>query len=295
MTAIQEVKVVLLTDGSVNYKHILGEAGFAALVVITYDNKSEFRILFDTGGSTPALKHNLDVLEEDLASIDVIVLSHGHWDHIAGLMSSLTLAGKRIPVVCHPDALKPKTFIADDGKRVPVGLQDYFTPTEIESQAELVITTDSHELAPGVMTTGEVPRQNEFEELSGRLLNIVTIRDGKESKDLISDDLSLVFQLADGSVVVLAGCCHSGISNTLSHVVNLTGTPSITGIVGGFHLHDASRERLEKTVAFLRDFPLSVLAPCHCTGLRGRAALMFAFEESFRDIGAGDVLSFTSS
>jgi 7,8-dihydropterin-6-yl-methyl-4-(beta-D-ribofuranosyl)aminobenzene 5'-phosphate synthase len=295
MTAIQEVKVVVLTDSSVNYKDILGEGGFAAIVDVTYDDESKFRILFDTGGSTPALKHNLEVLEEDLSSINAIVLSHGHWDHIGGLMDTLVMVGKKIPVICHPDVLVPKTFIAKDGKRIPIGLQDYFTTTELESKAELVITTESHELAPGILTTGEVPRNNDFEKLAGNLLDIVTIRGEKESRDLIRDDLSLIFQLADGSVVVLAGCCHSGISNTISHVVDLTGTKSIIGIVGGFHLHDASRDRLEKTVEYLGDFPLTTVAPCHCTGLRGRAALMYAFEEPFRDIGAGDELKFTST
>ncbi len=139
-----------------------------------------------------------------------------------------------------------------------------------------------------------MPRENDFEKITGRLQKIVTVRDSKDTPDLIKDDLSVIFQLKDGSVAILTGCCHAGIVNTVNHAVKLIGSSSVVGIIGGLHLHDASGERLESTTEHLKKYPFRTLAPCHCTGLRGRAAVMYAFGEIFEDIGSGSTLKFTS-
>ena len=131
--------------------------------------------------------------------------------------------------------------------------------------------------------------------MTGILQKITTVRNNTENPDSIDDDLSVIFQLKDGSVVILTGCCHSGVVNTMDHVVRLTGSSSIVGIVGGLHLYDASKERLTKTIEHLNQYPLSTVGACHCTGLKGRAARMYAFEEPFKDVGAGSVLKFKSN
>ena len=292
------IEIYLLADANVESGGILGEAGFAALVSVKYDDSSEFRFLFDTGYGTPALEYNAkamrDSYERDLSSIELIVLSHGHHDHVAGVMKVLSLINRRVPVLCHPDALLHKIFRSDDGKRHEIGIHNYYSVSELEANAEVLTTREPHHIADGIMTTGVVPRTNDFEQITGRLQKIVTVRDGMEMPDLIEDDLSVIFHLKDDSVVVLTGCCHSGIVNTVNHAVSLTGSSSVVGIVGGLHLHDASSERLNSTVEHLRQYPLSVLGPCHCTGLRGRAALMYAFQDSFKDVGAGSLLKFES-
>jgi 7,8-dihydropterin-6-yl-methyl-4-(beta-D-ribofuranosyl)aminobenzene 5'-phosphate synthase len=297
--AIVEVEIRILADGNVKMGGIIGEAGFAALVKVEYDDSSEFQFLFDTAAGTPALEHNLEFMKEttkrDLSPIEIIILSHGHWDHVAGLLKVFDMTGKPVPVLCHPDALLHKIFTSDDGERHDIGIHEYFNVSDLEAKANVITTTEPYSVANGIMTTGVVPRINDYEKLTGNLLKITTKKDGKEFPDLIEDDLSIIFQMKDGSVVILTGCCHAGVVNTVNHVVNMTGSSSIIGIVGGLHLHDASKKRLTKTIEHLEEFPLSTLAPCHCTGLRGRAALMYAFEDQFKDIGAGSVLKFTSS
>jgi len=293
---IIQVEIRILADGNVQMGRVVGEAGFAALVKVVYDDSSEFQFLFDTAGGTPALEHNVEFLKDsekrDLSPIEMIILSHGHWDHVAGVMKVLTLKGKSVPVLCHPDALLSKIFTSDDGVRHEIGIPKYFSASELESKTEVITTTESYKIADGIMTTGVVPRTNEYEKLTGRLRKITTMKDGVETIDHIEDDLSVSFHMKDDSVVILTGCCHSGIVNTVDHVVSLTGSSSVIGIVGGLHLHDASKTRLEKTVESLKKYPLTTLAPCHCTGLRGRAALMYAFDNSFKDIGAGSTLRF---
>ena len=294
--AIVEVEIRILADGNVQMGRVVGEAGFAALVKVEYDDSSEFQFLFDAAGGTPALEHNVEVMKDDvnrdLSPIEMIILSHGHWDHVAGVLKVYSMTGKSVPVLCHPDALLHKIFTSDDGKRHEIGIHKYFGVSELESKTEVITTTEPYKVADGIMTTGVVPRTNDFERLTGNLQKITTEKEGKEALDQIEDDLSVFFHMKDGSVVVLTGCCHSGVVNTVEHVISLVGTSSVIGIVGGLHLHDASKMRLEKTIESLKKYPLTTLAPCHCTGLRGKAALMYAFEKSFKDIGAGSTLKF---
>ena len=296
--AIKEVEIWILADGNVQAGRVIGEAGFAALVRVEYDDSSEFQFLFDTAGGTPALEHNTHLMKEmfdiDLSSIEMMILSHGHWDHVAGVMKVINMVERPVPVLCHPDALLHKIFTEESGKKHEIGIHPYYTKSELETKTKLITTKEPYNVADGIMTTGVVPRTNDFETLTGNLQKITTVRDGKETPDLIEDDLSIIFQLKDGSVVILTGCCHSGVVNTVEHAVNLTGSTDVVGVVGGLHLHDASKERLAKTVEHLNQYPLSTVGACHCTGLKGRAALMYAFENSFKNVGAGSVLKFPS-
>jgi 7,8-dihydropterin-6-yl-methyl-4-(beta-D-ribofuranosyl)aminobenzene 5'-phosphate synthase len=209
-------------------------------------------------------------------------------------MDALSWTGERTPVLYHPHALAPKIFTPDNEEERDVGIKNYFSADELRNATEVIETSEPYSIAEGIWTTGEVPRINDFEKLTGNLTKIHTIKDGKKILDEIDDDLSLIFQLKDGSVIVLAGCCHSGIVNTINHVSTITGSSSIVTVAGGLHLYDASKERLAKTIEHLKGFPLKTLAPCHCTGLRGQAALMYAFEDIFKEIGAGSKLKFKS-
>lgn len=293
--AIDEIEILNLVDGNVTQGRLLGEAGYSALVKVTYDDSSKFTFLLDASSSAIALAHNMVKLDKVLTNVKMIVLSHGHWDHVGGLLDTLNLIGGKPPVLCHPDALIPKTFTSDDGKKHEVGSQKYFTESKLRSKTEVITSREPYRISDGILTTGEVPRSNSFEKLTGNLLKMTTTLGGNEVLDPINDDLSVIFQLKDGSVVILAGCCHAGIVNTVTHTVDITGSSSIIGIVGGFHLHDASNERLTKTIEHLQEYPLSTVAPCHCTGLRGRAILMYTFGDQFKDIGVGSVIKFTSN
>lgn len=292
---IDEVNIRILVDGHVGVGKLMGEAGFAALVDIYYNDKSAKRMLFDTGGSTPALLHNLKQMSIVLSTVDMVILSHGHWDHVGGLMDMLKEIGKRVPVLLHPQAIAPKIFTDDKGKEHNIGIKNYFSVDQLNEAADVILTADPHLIREGVWTTGFVPRTNDFEKLTGTLTKIHTIQDGENIPDEIEDDLSLIFQLKDDSVVILAGCCHSGIVNTMNHATSITGSPNIIAVVGGLHLHDASKERLKKTVKHLKGYNLTQLSPCHCTGLRGQAALMYAFEDVFKEVGVGSLLKFKST
>lgn len=290
--SILKLDIQILVDDISGPPGTLGENGFSALANIQFTELTELKILFDTGPSPVAFLNNIKNLEVDLTTVDAIILSHGHYDHVGGLTEAITKIKKEIPIICHPQTLTPKTMI-DRGELIDYGIQGFIESVEdINKKSNLITTTTPYKLVESVMTTGEVPRINDFEKLSNKLRKIITIDKGKEIPDELVDDLSLIFHLADDTLVILTGCCHSGIINTINSATKLTGSNKIVGIVGGLHLYDASDNRLSKTVKALKTYPIRTIAPCHCSGLRGKSALSAAFGKKFREVVVSTILHF---
>jgi len=185
----------------------------------------------------------------------------------------------------------------DKGEVIDYGIQGFFESIkDINKQSNLITTTNPYKLTESIMTTGEIPRNNDFEKLSDKLQKIITINKGKEIPDKLVDDLSLIFHLADNTLVILTGCCHSGIINTIDLAIKLTGSDKVVGIVGGLHLFDASDYRLSKTVKALKTYPIKTIAPCHCSGFRGKSALSAAFgKRGFREVVVSTILHFDAN
>ncbi len=252
-------------------------------------------MLFDTGPSPTALLNNSKILKVDFNTIDAIVLSHGHWDHVGGLNEVISLIGKRVPLICHPQALSPK-FISDQGKITDIGIQGLIdSVTSLREKTNLIATRNSYKFRNSLLTSGEVPRRNPYETLSGKLKDVITVKNGKNIPDIIIDDLSLFFHLADDTVVILCGCCHAGIVNTISKAKELTKSEKIIGIIGGLHLVNASYKRLEYTKRELKHYPIKVIAPCHCSGFRGKMALSKEFGQSFQEIKVLSKIEFVAT
>ncbi|MFX1286835.1 MAG: MBL fold metallo-hydrolase [Promethearchaeota archaeon] len=294
--SIQKLEIQILVENTAGsfWGGTLGEYGFSALSKVQFSD-SELKILFDTGPSPVAFLNNIKKLEVDLSTIDALVLSHGHLDHIGGLKEAIALTKKRIPLICHPQTISPK-FITEKGKTRDVGFQKIFDSVEdLKKQVHLITTTTSYEFTKSVMTTGEVPRKNDYEVLSGKLREVTTVQNGKIIPDKLLDDLSMVFHLADDSIVILAGCCHSGIVNTVAKTKELTDSSNIVGIVGGLHIRDASHNRLSQTIQELEKYPIKKIAPCHCTGFHGKHALARAFKKKFLDVSVSSTIKFEAA
>lgn len=284
---IDQLEITILIDNYAGPKGTVGEKGFSALVAIGYGTGGSRKILFDTGATGTSLLNNLNALNKDLKDLDCIVFSHGHWDHVWGIPSLLPLENPEGFLFCHPGALRKKWCLDDSGAVEIKSLQEVISLDRLKELVPIQTNLGPVELFPGVFSTGEIPRQNPHEVISRRLSRIHVDGPDGPQVDQIPEDISLIFQLAEGSVVILTGCCHAGVVNTIRHAQQITPFDEIAGLIGGLHLLDAPQPRLDFTVVELRKIPLWEIGACHCTGPRGIHALKNAFPDGFRDVEVG--------
>ncbi len=252
MTA--NIQVTVVCD---NHAHgdLQAEHGLAFWIQSTADC-----LLFDTG-SGETLLPNAASLGIPLGECQRVVLSHGHYDHSGGL-ARLWQLGVHCPVLAHPDALLPRYSRHPDkpvrsiGMPTPIVTQLWQLPTQLRQWS-----TSPRWLDSWWGTSGEIPRQEPLEDVGGPFF-----LDAEGcAPDLIEDDLALWLNTPRGLVIVL-GCCHSGLINTITHIRRVTGIEKVAGILGGLHLLHAKEPRLAHTLDFLRQCQLDFLRPGHCTG-----------------------------
>lgn len=251
-------------------------------------------VLFDTGQGA-ALLQNAAALGVDLGRADAIVLSHGHYDHTGGLDDALA-AAPQARVFVHPAAFAAKF----SRKRTPardVGWKSKNFRDEAALRSRdggLTLTAGPTEVFPNfsdipgspvLKVTGEIPRTNDFEDTGGAFFLDAQC----ETPDPLIDDQAMFFDSPDGTVVIL-GCAHSGVVNTLNYIRSLTGDRAIHAVIGGMHLGSASPRRITNTIDVFRSMNISLLAPAHCTGDAAVAEMAAAFPAACKPVVAGMML-----
>ncbi len=274
------IRITVLSDNTAVARNVLGEHGLAFWL-----DTGEDCLLFDTGQGL-ALADNARALRVNLQAIDMIVLSHGHYDHTGGLADVLRQAKNRVTVYAHPDALLPK-YRQEKQERREIGMPARCREAMSASKHRFHPTRQAVEVTRGIWTTGEIPRRH-HEETTTELFR--RNRTGNQP-DLLLDDQA-VFIPAEKGTIVLLGCAHSGVINTLDHIQALTDRKPIRAVLGGMHLRPATEDRMAWTIRELRRFKIDFLVPMHCTGIKAVAALWAAFPAACREGGAGTVFEF---
>ncbi|MDD2364772.1 MAG: MBL fold metallo-hydrolase [Desulfuromonadaceae bacterium] len=264
-------RITILCENSVGpLSGTLGEHGFSALIEPTAGDP----ILFDTGQGLTLL-HNARRMNKDLSRVKQVVLSHGHYDHTGGLKSLLEVCGAK-DVYCHPSVFNSRYRVKDTGECNPISI----TASREELEASGATFRFSREfctIAPGIYLTGEVPRVTEFETGDQGLYCDCTGQD----LDNTPDDQSLILETEKGLVLVL-GCCHAGLINTLEHIAYMTGRRDIYAVIGGTHLGFSGQEQMAKTVDAVKKLGISKLAASHCTGFAVSARLSRELPKEFQ-------------
>jgi 7,8-dihydropterin-6-yl-methyl-4-(beta-D-ribofuranosyl)aminobenzene 5'-phosphate synthase len=291
-------------------KPLLAEHGFSAMIDL---NQGETCILWDAGVSQITLLENARRMQIDLSTISRIALSHGHSDHTTSLSEVLKAmdvkakpkewaidspveelqqwsAGRRVPVIVHPAAFRERWEVRKDGSKVG----PFLPPAWEEWQAlgaEIIRSEAPYQLGPGCWTTGYIPRLS-FEQ-SGRSPGRTVYRDGNVLlPDDIEDDQAIVINLVEKGLIVLSGCAHSGIVNTINYARQFSGVEQVLAVLGGFHLARATDDEIERTVGGLKNLDPALVSPSHCTGFKATAALASQMPGSFVQASVGTTYLF---
>nr|MBA2601497.1 MBL fold metallo-hydrolase [Actinomycetota bacterium] len=291
MAASPRMPAPLLMGGDTD-DALRAEHGFSALVTITKGGQ-ETRILFDAGRTPDGLVENMRRLDMSPGDIDIVVLSHGHWDHVTGMDGLVgKLGSPSMPVLIHPE-FWTRRRLAFPGQE-PIELPTTSKSALQGAGFEIVEQRQPSFLLDGsLLVTGEVDRTTDFER--GFPIH-EGHRDGEWQPDpLILDDQALVAMLRGHGLVVLTGCGHSGIVNILRYVRKLTGENRIHAVLGGFHLGGRAFEPIiEPTCVALEEFSPDYLVPTHCTGWRATHALAARFPEAFIQNSVGTRFEFAA-
>ncbi|HKG70593.1 MAG TPA: MBL fold metallo-hydrolase, partial [Nitrososphaeraceae archaeon] len=214
---------------------LVAEHGFCAALTLHIDGVKH-RLLLDSGLDPFAASHNADALVFDLSYCESVISSHGHIDHAGGLLDlrKKMNTAQSIPLVLHEDAFRNRLVKFQDGRTIDLPAPDRSLLTNAGYD---VIEKHSPSLWIGdrVLITGEIPRTNSFEK--GFPNHYSEVKEGKmEADPLIKDDQAIILTVKDKGLVIITGCGHAGIINTLNYAKELTGEDKIYSLLGGMHL-----------------------------------------------------------
>jgi len=250
---------------------LVGGHGLSMLVRVTRNGRTR-ALLFDAGGSPEGLVHNLDCLELSPREWNCIVLSHGHWDHTRGLIGLHRRLGRLdFPFILHPDAYLKRAFVTATGEVIrlaPLSRQGLG-----DAGVELIESEHPSLVVEGMaLVTGQVPRTNQVE--TGWPAHRAERNGVLQPDPLICDDQGVVINLRGKGLVVLSGCAHAGIVNTVHYAEALTGVGQVHSVIGGFHLGPTfAHDRIDWTIEKLVELKPEVLCPAHCSGYRAAYAV----------------------
>jgi 7,8-dihydropterin-6-yl-methyl-4-(beta-D-ribofuranosyl)aminobenzene 5'-phosphate synthase len=270
---------------------LIAEHGLGFLINIYEDDNSEkkhiMKLIFDTGGPNLTFLHNLDVFNYPLYDLDLIILSHWHNDHTGSLYKILERVNKKIQIITHESASFERFFIKskeisheDLRNKKREELEPLFISSKIEIQEKIDLEKiknlngdvvfkrklDKIQISDSInlYISGEIPRRVKFEDFD----YYSSLQNNISKIDKILDDKCLIFEI-DDHLVILTGCCHSGLINTLNYVKEIIKKP-ISHIIGGFHMANESEFRIKETLEYLKSLEKYnnnlYLFPIHCSG-----------------------------
>jgi 7,8-dihydropterin-6-yl-methyl-4-(beta-D-ribofuranosyl)aminobenzene 5'-phosphate synthase len=275
-------------------KSVLAEHGFSSFITITSGDEAK-TMLFDFGYSEHGAAYNARTLGLDMSKVEAMVLSHGHMDHFGGfeqIADMMDSDRSGLEFVVHPDAFLQPRYL-----KYGEDLKIYFPkfPREIVRNKgfNLVETKEPRPLLGGkALFLGEIPRMTDFE----KGFPIAHYEEnGVEKHDPILDDTSVVMNLKGKGLIILSGCAHAGIINTVQHAVSITGIEKVHAVIGGFHLSGALFEPIiERTIQELKRLSPRYIVPTHCTGRKAVMGIEREMPDRFLLNMSGTKLVFAS-
>jgi len=290
-------------------KSPIAEHGFSALLEISYVHENTTRsnkFLFDTGVSKDGIVYNSDVLGVNLRDIETIVLSHGHFDHISGLISILRRLKKSVEIIVHSEAFLRRWLVYPNGNKARM---DFLNEGEINQAGGIIRKVDKISFLPRnenrlsnkrtdhpnnrVMISGEIPRVTKFEKGFSLQYKEKDNENDLIPDPLVCDDQALIMNVRNKGLIILTGCGHAGIINTIKFAKKVTGIEKIHCVIGGFHLSGQDYEdSIPLTLAELTKVDPRYIVPCHCTGWKATNKIIDMMPEKFIQSSVGSTFLF---
>ena len=261
-----------------HFRYPIAEHGFSVLIRV-FAGKNSPSVLFDTGLSAKGVVTNACNMGVNLTQIEALALSHGHYDHSGGLVETTRFVNKQdLPIIVHDDMFRRRGVADSKGT-----IREYppFPSEDDVKPAKFVKTKEPYLLAGGtILVTGEIPRQTDFEKGYPQqrfFSNGMWLPDS-----MVWDDRALVVNVRNKGLVVISGCAHAGIINSVLYAQQITKVSDVYAVLGGFHLAGRDYEpRIGKTVKMLKQLNPALIVPSHCTGWRGAFAIAKAMPDAF--------------
>ncbi len=267
--------------------------------VEAHSGSAKRNILMEVGFSKGILLHNLNLLGLDPKEIDTILISHGHPDHCGTIEEVLESIGRPISINMHSDAFYPRYVVLADG--TTIGPYNYMilNRARLEQMGALFVTNRTPmPISQGVWASGEIERKVAFE--PNRTVDPLTkgglyyVKNGEFVEDTVPDDQAMYVNLKGKGLIVLTGCSHAGIINTIEYGRKVTGVKKVHAVMGGTHLGfpGVPEEKVEKTIAALKEINPDIIVPMHCTGFSAMASMMRELGSNFVFNVVGTVFDF---
>ncbi len=281
-----KVKINVLVNDYTALPRVRGEHGLSLLV----ETDDGFKLLFDTGQGDLFYENAL-IMNKTIEDVDALALSHNHYDHTGGIETFLKI-NKKAKVYSHPETFR-KSYsshrIHSKNAARDIGFPEEILArlNEPEIATRIVKNPSPQRIGQHFSLTGEIPRKTEFEQVDSSIF-----RDPNLSvNDTIPDDQALIV-FGNEELIIILGCCHSGIINTMEHTKELFPHHRIKAIFGGTHLITASKERVEKTIDYLKNYGNLSIYHGHCTGFIAGCSLNRAFPQNATYFSTGVEYSF---
>ena len=274
---MDSLKLTVLSENRVDNPLLIAEQGLSI-----YIESGNYKVLFDTG-QEKAICHNAVHLGLNMRDLNYIILSHGHYDHGGGLYQYLNKYHDAT-IISHPSVFNKKYLKIDEDKKY-LGLN--FTLDEMKNLGgHFIFKSKAFEFIPNFFYSGEINRITEYENIEEEYIERILESD---IHDELHDDSALYIKTLKG-LIILLGCGHAGVINTIKHGMRVTNMRKVHAVIGGMHLKKASDEKIEQIVTGLNEIDIERIIPLHCTGFRAISRLISEFGDKVILFNVGDTL-----